>query len=115
MEKFGGNFEGAENALEQSEMTQEVFEHLIGARIAEIRDFYGGSAEDWLDNFKKNLEDIATLAGSEEAAKFYNKNIQESTRLGIETTMKNLNGLNPEALSKEVKESLLKSLDSLFS
>ena len=114
MEKFGGeNFENNLAQIEQqSEMTQEIFERLVGAQINEIRDFYGGTTEDWINNFKKKLEKIAFLAGSENAAKFYNKSVLESAQLAVENTRKNLDNLDSEKLSKEVKESLLKSLDN---
>jgi len=106
-----GNFE---NNLEQPKISQEEFESLIGAQVAEIRDFYGEGAEDWIDNFKEKLRKIEILANSEEAAEIYNKSIQESASLRTRTTMENLKGLNPDMLSKEIKNSLLKSLNNLF-
>lgn len=112
MEKFGG--ENFENNFEQSKITQEEFEGLVSARVAEIRDYYGGSAEDWINNFKEGLEKIETLINSVEAAEVYNKSVLESASLRTRTTMENLDNLNSGKLSKEVKESLIKSLDNLF-
>lgn len=96
-------------------MTQVVFEGLVGAQIAEIRDFYdGGNKEEWLGNFREKLGKIKDLIDSEEAAGIYNGSILESARLAAENMEKNLNNLAPDKLSKEVKEALLKSLDNLF-
>ena len=108
------NFENNLEATEQTEITQEVFERLVGVRIAEVRDFYGGTNEDWINNFKEKLKDIAVLAGSEEATKFYNKSVLESALSAIENIKNNLGNLDSKKLSKEVKEPLLKSLDNLF-
>lgn len=110
-----GNFENNLETIEQPKMSQEIFERLVGAQINEIRDFYGGSAEDWLDNFKEKLKAIKKLADTVEAIEFYGKSAQESAFLAIGNIKKNLDNLDSEKLSKEVKESLLKSLDNLFS
>lgn len=115
MEKFGENFEQAENALEQPKMSQEIFERLIGVQIDGIRDFFdGGNAEDWLDNCRERLEKIKELADTVEAIEFYGKSAQESTILAIENMKKNLDNIDQDKLSKEVKEALLKSLNNLF-
>ncbi|MFA4890360.1 MAG: hypothetical protein WC587_01870 [Candidatus Paceibacterota bacterium] len=115
MEKFGENFGQAENALEQPKMSQEIFERLIGAQIDGIRDFFdGGNAEDWIDNFKDKLGEIEKLADTVEAIEFYGKSAQESAMLAIGNMKKNLDSLDSDKLSKDVKEALLKSLNNLF-
>lgn len=109
-----GSFEKFENNFEQTKISQEELESLIGAQIAEIRDYYGEGADDWINNFKERLGKIETLANSDEAVEFYGKSVQESVSLRTRTIMENLDNLNPDMLSKEVKESLIKGLDNLF-
>lgn len=87
---------------------------LIGTKIVEIRDYSGESAEDWIKNFKDGLSKIEILINSEDAAKILNKSVLEGAFMRVRTLMENLDNLDIDKLSIEVKDILLKSLNNLL-
>jgi hypothetical protein len=107
MEKLEENFE-------QPKMTQDDLVALVGARVAEIRDYYSESPEDWIGNFKEKLGEIKTLLDSREAEDLVKGSIRESSSLRISNLIKNLDNLNPAKLTGEIKRLLLKDLDRIL-
>lgn len=87
---------------------------LIGTEIAEIGNYYGKSAEDWIRNFKEGLSRIEILINSEEAADFLNKSVSESAFMRIRALMDNLDNLDADKLSAKAKDILLKDLNSIL-
>lgn len=92
----------------------EEFNGVIGTEIAEIRNYYNENAKDWIENFKKGLNEIEILTNTEEAAKFLNGSILEKVPSRIGVLMENLNNFNSDKLSEEEKNILLEKLNNLF-
>lgn len=84
----------------------EEFEGLIETEIAEIRNYYSKSAEDWIENFKKRLNKIETLINSKEAAEFLNKSVLEGASIRARILMENLDNLSPDELLENLNKLL---------
>lgn len=105
-----GNIEAFGFPSEQDEQgkisSAEEFEGLIETEIAEIRNYYSKSAEDWIENFKKRLNKIETLINSKEAAEFLNKSVLEGASIRARILMENLDNLSPNELLENLNKLL---------
>ncbi|MDP3015326.1 MAG: hypothetical protein Q8N28_02855 [bacterium] len=98
--------EQAEQNEQEKISSAEELEGLIGTEVAEIKNYYSESAEDWLKNFKERLNNIEILINSEEAAEFLNKSVLEGASMRARILMENLDNLSPNELLENLNKIL---------